>query len=55
VFLALWQFSSQPRRELSRKSQIYYAFMSTIPFFAIMAMPLTILVIAGEMDLSFPQ
>jgi simple sugar transport system permease protein len=29
--------------------------MSTIPFFAIMAMPLTMIVIAGEMDLSFPS
>ena len=37
------------------KPQIYYAFMSTIPFFAIMAMPLTMIVIAGEMDLSFPS
>jgi simple sugar transport system permease protein len=37
------------------KSDIYYAFMSTIPFFGIMALPLTMLVIAGEMDLSFPS
>lgn len=29
--------------------------MSTIPFFAMMAMPLTMAVIAGEMDLSFPS
>jgi simple sugar transport system permease protein len=29
--------------------------MSTIPFFAIIALPLTMLVIAGEMDLSFPS
>jgi simple sugar transport system permease protein len=29
--------------------------MSSIPFFAIMAIPLTIVVIAGEMDLSFPS
>jgi simple sugar transport system permease protein len=35
--------------------QIYLAFMSSIPFFAIMAMPLTLAVIAGEMDLSFPS
>jgi len=37
------------------KPQIYYAYMSTIPFFAIMAIPLTMLVIAGEIDLSFPS
>src|SRR3990170_1192544 len=35
--------------------RIYYSFMSTVPFFAIMAIPLTMVVIAGEMDLSFPS
>ena len=34
---------------------IYYSFMSTIPFFAIMALSLTLVVISGEMDLSFPS
>jgi simple sugar transport system permease protein len=29
--------------------------MSTVPFFALMAIPLTMVVIAGEMDLSFPS
>lgn len=55
VFILLWIIFivSAPRTFLA--PQIYYAFMSTIPFFAIMAMPLTILVIAGEMDLSFPS
>jgi simple sugar transport system permease protein len=42
-----------PRTFLS--PQIYAAYMSTIPFFAIMALPLTMVVIAGEMDLSFPS
>src|SRR5512141_2699957 len=53
VFLALWMtfIISAPDTFLS--SRIYYAFMSTIPFFAIMAIPLTMVVIAGEMDLSF--
>ena len=55
VFLALWLIFifSAPKTFLS--SQIYSAFMATIPFFAIMAIPLTIVVIAGEMDLSFPS
>ena len=53
VFVALWVLFivSAPNTFLS--PQIYQAFMSTIPFFAIMAMPLTLAVIAGEMDLSF--
>ncbi len=55
VFLLLWFIFivSAPRTFLA--PQIYYAFMSSIPFFAIMAIPLTIVVVAGEMDLSFPS
>jgi simple sugar transport system permease protein len=55
VLLGLWLIFIilAPRTFLS--SQIYYAFMLTIPFFAIMAIPLTIVVVAGEIDLSFPS
>ncbi len=35
--------------------RIYYAFMSTIPFSAILALSLTPVVILGEIDLSFPS
>jgi simple sugar transport system permease protein len=55
VFFAMWIFFIVMAPETFLKSQIYYAFMSTIPFFAMMAMPLTMIVIAGEMDLSFPS
>lgn len=55
VFLALWLIFiiSAPSTFLSPR--IYSAFMTSIPFFAIMAIPLTIVVIAKEMDLSFPS
>jgi simple sugar transport system permease protein len=55
VFITLWIIfiASAPNTFLS--PQIYSAFMSSIPFFAIMAIPLTIVVIAKEMDLSFPS
>lgn len=55
VFLALWLLFiiSAPRTFLA--PEIYSAFMASIPFFAIMAIPLTIVVVAGEMDLSFPS
>lgn len=55
VFGLMWVFFIifAPRTFLS--PQIYLAFMSTIPFFAIIALMLTMLVIAGEMDLSFPS
>jgi simple sugar transport system permease protein len=55
VFFALWIFFIVMAPETFLRSQIYFAFMSTIPFFAMMAMPLTMIVIAGEMDLSFPS
>jgi simple sugar transport system permease protein len=35
--------------------QIYQAFMSSTPFFAMMALPLTLVVITGSIDLSFPS
>ncbi|HAL61674.1 MAG TPA: sugar ABC transporter permease [Chloroflexi bacterium] len=55
VLLGIWALFliGAPRTFLSR--EIYAAYMSTIPFFAIMALPLTMVVIAGEMDLSFPS
>jgi len=34
---------------------IYYSFMSVIPFSGIMALAITFVIIAGEMDLSFPS
>ncbi len=34
---------------------IYYSFMSTIPFSGIMALAITFVIISGEMDLSFPS
>ena len=55
VFVVLWilVIIAEPQTFLSK--QIYIAFMATIPFFAIVALPLTMLIIAGEMDLSFPS
>jgi simple sugar transport system permease protein len=53
VFISLWIVFIVSAPDTFLASNIYYAFMSTIPFFAIMAMPLTLAVIAGEMDLSF--
>lgn len=55
VFLAIWTLFviGAPRTFLS--SEIYAAYMSTIPFFAVMALPLTMVIIAGEIDLSFPS
>jgi len=37
------------------KFDIYYSFMSTIPFSGILALTLTFVIITGEIDLSFPS
>lgn len=55
VFFGLWIVFIISAPDTFLKPQIYNAFMSTVPFFAIMAIPLTLLVIAREMDLSFPS
>jgi simple sugar transport system permease protein len=55
VFFGLWLIFIISAPDTFLSSRIYFAFMSTIPFFAIMAIPLTMVVIAGEMDLSFPS
>ena len=51
LLLAILFVIAAPDVFLSRA--IYGAFMSTVPYFGIMALPLTMLIIAGEMDLSF--
>lgn len=53
VFLVVWLFFIISAPETFLASRIYRAFMSTVPFFAIIAMPLTLAIIAGEIDLSF--
>jgi simple sugar transport system permease protein len=53
VFIWLLFLLGSPRTFLA--GDIYVAFMSTTPFFALMAIPLTLVIITGEIDLSFPS
>ncbi len=55
VLLVIWGLFVLGAPETFLQSNIYAAYMSTIPFFAVIALPLTLIVIAGEMDLSFPS
>ncbi|RMF76133.1 MAG: ABC transporter permease [Chloroflexi bacterium] len=55
VFIILWLFYFFAAPETFRSSDIYAAFMLSVPFFGIVALPLTMLIIAGEIDLSFPS
>lgn len=52
IFFWLVFMLFSPKTFLSPR--IYISFMSTIPFTAILALGLTYLVVAGELDLSFP-
>src|SRR4030066_2084700 len=55
VFFSLWLIFIFSAPDTFLAPPIYYAFMSTVPFFAMMAIPLTMIVIGAEMDLSFPS
>lgn len=55
VLLAIWAFFIIGAPGTFLSPEIYAAYMSTIPFFAVMALPLTMVIIAGEIDLSFPS
>jgi simple sugar transport system permease protein len=53
IFIWLLFLIGSPQTFLA--APIYNSFMSTTPFFAIMALPLTLVIIAKEIDLSFPS
>jgi simple sugar transport system permease protein len=55
AFLVLWGafIVLAPRTFLNER--IYLSFAQTTPFFALMALPLTMVIIAGDIDLSFPS
>jgi simple sugar transport system permease protein len=55
AFLLLWLafIVLAPRTFLS--GNIYAAFATTTPFFALVALPLTMVIISGDIDLSFPS
>jgi len=53
VFIFLIFIIGNPK--VFTRFDIYYSFMSTIPFVGILALSLTFIVVLGEMDLSFPS
>ena len=55
VFFTLWLIFILAAPKTFLSPMIYNAFMSTVPFFGMMAIPLTLVVIAREIDLSFPS
>jgi simple sugar transport system permease protein len=55
VAFLIWLLFLVGAPETFTSREIYAAFMSTTPFFGIIALPLTMVVITGEIDLSFPS
>ena len=55
LFMLIWLIFILAAPQTFLSSRIYMAFMTTVPFFGVIALPLTMLVIEGEMDLSFPS
>jgi simple sugar transport system permease protein len=55
VLVGLWFVFLLLAPETFGQPNIYAAFMQSVPFFGIVALPLTMLVIGREMDLSFPS
>lgn len=53
VLLVMWIIFIIAAPETFTSPNIYRALMSTVPFFGIVALPMTMLVIAGDIDLSF--
>jgi simple sugar transport system permease protein len=53
VALLIWIFFAIGAPRTFFSYNIYQAFMSTTPFFAIVALPMTMVVVTGEIDLSF--
>lgn len=53
VAILIWLLFLTFATETFTRREIYAAFMSTTPFFGIVALPLTLVVITGEIDLSF--
>jgi simple sugar transport system permease protein len=55
AFLLLWAFFLVLAPTTFLQPAIYLSFAQTTPYFAIVAMMLTLLIVAGDIDLSFPS
>jgi simple sugar transport system permease protein len=55
AFLLLWLVFIVVAPGTFLSGNIYSAFATTTPFFALVALPLTMVIIAGDIDLSFPS
>ncbi len=55
ILIALYALFLAASPDVFSRFDIYRAFMSTMPFFGLMALSATLVVTVGEIDLSFPS
>lgn len=55
AFVALWISFIWLAPDTFRDDRIYVSFGQTVPYFALVALPLTMLITSGDIDLSFPS
>ena len=55
AFLLLWLAFILLAPQTFLSNRIYLSFAQTTPYFAIVAMPLTLVIVSGDIDLSFPS
>ncbi len=55
VFILVWAIFLIGNPRVFTGFHIYYSLMSTVPFIGILALSVTLVVVLGEMDLSFPS
>src|SRR5947208_1349408 len=55
AFLIAWAVFTILAPDTFLKSRIYVSYAQTVPYFALTALALTMLIVAGDIDLSFPS
>lgn len=55
AFLLTWLIFTIEAPDTFLHSRIYVSYAQTVPYFALIALPLTMLIVAGDIDLSFPS
>ena len=55
VFILVWAIFLIGSPKVFTRFRIYYSLMSTVPFIGILALSVTLVVVLGEIDLSFPS
>ncbi|MBO0844036.1 MAG: ABC transporter permease [Nocardioides sp.] len=55
AFILVWLVFTVMAPETFLSSRIYVSYAQTVPYFGLIALPLTMLIVAGEIDLSFPS